>query len=260
MMYGTQMPDNRGPYAEWNIVFARNRLGIAYTPHSLYGQEININNWYEVLARPDVKFGLSDPRFDSLGYRVLMALQLAQLYYKDNTIFQTLIGDNFAHAFNVEQIDKTYRISVPEITRPANKRILMRAYSIQTLALLQSNEIDYAFEYESVARQYGLEFLQLPPEIDLSSDTLDEYYHQVSVKLDFQRFASITPEFVGEAILYGITIPRNSPHPYEAVKFIAFILGSEGRQILTDYFQPCIVPAVADNKANIPTELIPLVK
>jgi len=37
-------------------------------------------------------------------------------------------------------------------------------------ALLESGDIDYAFEYLSVARQHRLEFLSLPSEIDLGSD------------------------------------------------------------------------------------------
>jgi len=33
----------------------------------------------------------------------------------------------------------------------------------------------------------------------------------VEVDLNFQRFATVKPQFVGERIAYGITIPSNAP-------------------------------------------------
>lgn len=61
--------------------------GLAYTPQSAYADKINTENWHTILARPDVLFGLSDPRFDACGYRGLMATQLAERYCGDDLIF-----------------------------------------------------------------------------------------------------------------------------------------------------------------------------
>ena len=47
----------------------------------------------------------------------------------------------------------------------------------------------------------------------------------VTVKLDFQRFASVEPVFQGEPIRYGATIPVNAREPEAAALLLAFLLG-----------------------------------
>jgi len=260
LMYQAQMPDKSGPYADWCIKFATNKLGIAYTANSQYSAEINAQNWYEILSRPDVRIGLADPRIDSLGYRALIAIQLAQDYYQDNTLFKKLIIDNFSTGFEVTTIQGITTIKVPQLVKPTEKRISLRSYSIQLLALLESGDIDYGFEYESVAKQRGLKFLELPPEIALSSREFADRYKQVRVELGFQRFATIEPRFEGAQIIYGITIPRNAKHPQEAEKFLEFLLGPDGQRILAENYQPSLVPAEADGIDNVPAGLRQFIK
>ena len=254
LMYPAQIPDGRGTYANWTISFASNRLGIAYTPDSLYADEINSDNWYQILSRDDVFFGFSDPRFDACGYRTLMLIQLAEDYYSSQGLFHNLVTSNFQAKIRISEADGVTTIKVPELFESTNKRIKLRGFSVQLLALLESHDIDYAFQYESVARQHGLEFLPLPGQIDLSSVDYASEYSKVRVELDYQRYASVNPEFQGQPIIYGITIPANAPHPEEAIEFIKFLLSSDGQQILADVSQPVMTPAV-DEAANLPAEL-----
>jgi len=79
LMYATKMPDGK-PYADWYIKPATNTMVLAYTPQSKYASEINADNWYQIVSRPDVKFGLADPRMDAVGYRTLMLDSLAESY------------------------------------------------------------------------------------------------------------------------------------------------------------------------------------
>ena len=128
---------------------------------------------------------------------------------------------------------------MPEIVETrSNASIVVRGASIQLIALLESGDMDYAFEYESVIRQHGLEMLHLPEAVNLGAENID--YGKVQVNLDFQRFATVKPEFRGERIGYGITIPSNAPHPKEAALFIAFLLGPEGRALM-EADQPPII-------------------
>ncbi|MDY6911178.1 MAG: tungstate ABC transporter substrate-binding protein WtpA [Chloroflexota bacterium] len=256
MMYDTTMPDTTESYANWHVKFATNRLGIAYTSLSKHAQQITDENWHEILSRPDVAVGISDPRFDSCGYRAFIMCQLANLHYGDH-IFEKVLGE-FSPAIIVEEKDNIHTVVVPEVLRP--QKMFLRGSSVVLLATLQSGDIDYAFMYQSVAEQFELEFLELPPEIDLSSEDHSDYYGRVSCRLSFQRFATVDPEFIGQEIVYGLTVPRNAPHPGLAAEFIAFILSTEGQEILTQAHQPVINHPTTDQLENVPTLLKPVLQ
>ena len=103
LMYQSSVPETGEPYADWRIEFATNRLSLAFTPQSLYADTISVDNWYQVIARSDVKVGLSDPRFDPSGYRALMVLQLAEDYYGQPTIFEDITLAQFVSPLSVDE-------------------------------------------------------------------------------------------------------------------------------------------------------------
>jgi molybdate/tungstate transport system substrate-binding protein len=256
LMYTATDPATGQPYSGWYIRFAGNRLSLAYSTYSRYASEINAENWYEVLARPGMRVGLADPRFDASGYRALMALKLAEHAYEEPGILEQMVRDQFVQPVTVFAEEGYTEISVPEILEPrSGGRIVLRGASIQLIALLQSGDLDYAFEYESVVRQHGLGWVALPDAVNLGSEAFAEDYSQVQVKLDFQRFSSVKPVFNGEQIGYGITIPGNAPHPELAVDFIAFLLGPQGRQVMSDAFQPVLDLPVCDQSERMPARL-----
>jgi len=111
-------------YVEWYITFACNQMVIAYTDNSLFGDEINKDNWYEVLQREGIKYGRSNPDQDPCGYRALMVWQLAEAHYGIPGLY-----------------DKLYEAEGD----------LMRPKSVELIALLESGDLDYAFEYSSIA-------------------------------------------------------------------------------------------------------------
>jgi molybdate/tungstate transport system substrate-binding protein len=254
LMYATTNPETGLPYANWHIRFASNALAVAYHTDSLYADEINAGNWYEVLSRPDIKVGIPDPRFDAAGYRTLMAFALARDYYQQPTIFVDMFGGDFTHPFGIFSDNGLTSVTVPEIveTTPGSP-IIIRGSSIALLALLESGDLDYAFAYESVIQQHGLEVVQLPDAVNLGAEAVD--YSRVIVIMDFKRFVSEEPIFRGERIEYGITIPSSAPHPDEAALFIAFLLGEDGRAILEADHHPLFDPATCDHYDNVPAEL-----
>lgn len=256
LMYASKDPESGLPYANWYIRFATNRLGIAYSARSLYANEITADNWSDILQRPDVKVGIADPRFDASGYRALMVYQLATMLYGKPTLFFDMFDGAFKRPVTVENDGGQAVIHVPELLESKDgSHIVLRGASIQLIALLESGDMDYAFEYESVIRQHGLELLELPDELNLGDPDMEETYGRVTVQLDFQRFASVQPLFRGEQIGYGITIPSNAPHPREAERYLAFLLGPEGRKIMAADYQPLLDPLTADGYANLPPAL-----
>ncbi len=256
LMYPAALPDGSGAYADWHIRFATNRLGIAYTDDSAHASEITDSNWYELLQRNDVNLGLSDPRLDAVGYRALMLIQLAENYYHENNLFEDLITKNFTPSVpSFEDANGVYQIRVPELLQANKDCIYLRGFSVQLLSLLEARQIDYAFEYESVARQHDLNWLPLPPEVDLSRESMADIYAGVQVTLDYHRYATVNPVFEGLPIVYGITIPKSAPHPEAAAAFLDYLLGPEGQRILRENYQPPLEPLETDNPDGVPEAL-----
>jgi len=220
-------------FAEWNVRFARNTMVIAYNEQSQYADEINADNWYEILTREGVIYGHSDPDADPCGYRTLLVWQLAEAHY----------GVDGLNA-------KLEEHCPPENVRPK---------SVELIALLESGDMDYAWEYRSVAVQHGLKFVELPDEINLSMVEQADFYSQASVEIA-GKAPGETMTMLGKPIVYGVTIPKNALSPELAVEFVKFLLGPNGQAIMEGQGQPPIVPPVAADKSALPAELQSLVE
>ncbi len=220
-------------FASWNVRFARNTMVIVYTDHSKYADEITPDNWYDVLTRDGVVYGHSDPNADPCGYRTLLVWQLAEKYYQVPGLSRQL-SDHCP----------------PENVRPK---------AVELLALLESGDMDYAFEYQSVAVQHGLKFIPLPDEINLSQVAQADFYKQAQVEINGSEPGTTVTKH-GAPIVYGVTIPKNAPHPALAESFVAFLLGPDGQAIMQAAGQPPLVPPVANDKNALPASLQPLVK
>jgi molybdate/tungstate transport system substrate-binding protein len=256
LMYTAKDPETSVPYADWYMRFASNHIALAYQPGSKYTNEINGENWFDILTRPDVRVGFADPRFDAIGYRTLMVYALARDYYHDPNIFTDMFKNQFTFPLGIFNADTLTTITVPEIMETrVNSHIILRGASIELIALLESGDLDYSFEYESVIQQHQLNLLMLPDELNLGSEAYQQGYSIVQVDEDFQRFASVSPVFRGEQIGYGITIPSNAPHPGQAALFIKFLLSPEGRSTMLNDSQPVFEQILCDNYTNIPAEL-----
>jgi tungstate ABC transporter binding protein WtpA len=247
------------PTADWYAVFATNRMVLAYSPHSRYAPLFAAGDWIRALTTPGVQFGLADPRFDATGYRALMVLQLAQRRYRDDHLFADVTVGRFSPPITESSSGGRDVIDVPQLLGPVSGTgLVLRGASIELVALLEAGDLDCAFEYESVARQHHLPFVALPAQIDLGSRRYAADYARVAVAIAFQRFASVTPVFVGAPIAYAVTIPRSARNPAQAARFIAFLLGPRGRAILAANYQPAVTPALVDHYDKLPAALRPL--
>jgi molybdate/tungstate transport system substrate-binding protein len=195
-------------HATWYVTFATNAMVLAYTDRSVGAAEISGENWWQVLLRPAVRWGQSDPNLDPNGYRALMVFQLAEAHYR-----QPGLAARLSAALR------------PRYVRPSEA---------QLTGLLQAGELDYAWSYRSLAQTAGLKWVTLPPEVDLSDPKLASWYGQARVRLPGPRpGVTDSVEFRGEPIVYALTIPVGAPHPELAREFARFVLSAEGRAILT---------------------------
>ncbi|RPJ52608.1 MAG: tungstate ABC transporter substrate-binding protein WtpA, partial [Methanobacteriota archaeon] len=206
--------------------FAGNEMVIAYTNESKGASEITGENWPEILRRPEVRIGISNPMLDAAGYRGLMVLMLADREPGNTGLFDAVIGQAFDPPLTIRSGNSTDRLVLPEILRPKSQKVAVRDGSIYLLSLLDTGGIDYAFEYRSVAEAHDLRWIALPSEIDLSDETYAVQYSSVQVQLGFQRFASIGSERTGRSIVYAVTVPANAPHAELAREFADFVVGS----------------------------------
>jgi molybdate/tungstate transport system substrate-binding protein len=204
--------------------FARNAMVIAYTNKSRYADQITSDTWYRILTMPDVRVGFSNPMLDAAGYRTIMVSVLAADYYHNQTIFPVIIGSHFSPPLAVKNTAGLKTVELPEIMRPTDTKLVIRDGSIYVISLVESGGIDYAFEYRSVAQGHGLQWVDLPEEIDLSSPDHAASYQNVSVTLGFQRFSAIGKDRTGQPIVYAITVPNSAPNPELAREFSDMVI------------------------------------
>lgn len=223
-------------YADWNIRFATNQLVLCYTDKSKYADEVTTDNWYEILQRDGVVWGHSDPDLDPCGYRSLMVLQLAEDYYDVPGLYEDVIAN-----------------------RPKEN---IRPKSVELVSLLQTGNMDYAWEYRSVAVQHDLKFVTLPDEINLGNYNYDDRYAEAVVEVSGKK-PGTKMEIRGKSCTYGVTLIKEAPNREAAVAFLAYLLDPEGGlQVLKEMGQPPFIPCrvpTEDMKADLPDELKGLV-
>jgi molybdate/tungstate transport system substrate-binding protein len=224
-------------YADWNIRFATNRLVLCYTDKSRYANEVNAQNWYEMLGRKGVVWGHSDPNLDPCGYRALMVLQLAEKYYKVPGLCERLIAN-----------------------RPKEN---IRPKSVELVSLLQTGNMDYAWEYRSVAVQHELKFVELPDQINLGNYKYDNFYKQAMVEVTGEKPGTLIT-MKGKSCTYGVALVNNAPNAKAAIAFLQYMLDPQGGlKVLQEMgqppFIPCRVPTEA-MKSSLPEPLQDLVE
>ena len=223
--------------AQWNIRFASNQLVLCYTDHSRYAGEVNDKNWNEILLRKDVVWGHSDPNLDPCGYRSLMVLQLAEKFYNSPGLYDRLIA-----------------------SRPKKN---IRPKSVELVALLKTGNMDYAWEYLSVAVQHGLKYVKLDDHINLGNYKYDDFYRQAAVKVTGKKPGTWMTR-TGKSCTYGITLVKDAPNPSGAVRFLEFMLAADGGlKVLNDMGQPPFVPARVSSiqvQSSLPANLPKLVE
>ncbi|MGA2447081.1 MAG: extracellular solute-binding protein [Polyangiaceae bacterium] len=214
-------------HASFGLTFATNEIVIAHKDHSRFTDEITTDNWREVLRRPGVSLGRADPDTAPIGYHTLMVWQLAETPGQGGLVSALMGQCAPGHVVHDEA---------------------------EILALLESRSIDYAFLYRSTAEDHHLKITPLPPEVNLGNPEMASRYAKSGVDIRMAQ-GSDHSRVQGAAITYGLTIPTSAPHPGEARRFVAFLLGDEGRHILEQRAIRPVVPARCRPCDGVPGEL-----
>ena len=189
-------------YLDWYVRFGTNRMVVAYRDQARGGDSISPENWWRVLSRRDMRVGRADPKVAPVGRHALTLLQRAEAFYQQNDLADSVLARS------------------PDT--------LLRPTATELAALLETGEVDYILEYESVARQYGFKFVPLPTEL-------------------------------APPILYGVSVPRQAPSIASANQFVAFLLSDAGRSVLR-HWNVDVLPTPIAIGTNVPPEVIELVR
>jgi molybdate/tungstate transport system substrate-binding protein len=157
----------------WWADFARNRMVVAFTDRSKFHAVIDSTNWYDVVTRPGVEVGRSDPKVAPVGYRALQLFHLAEQQYRKPGLEQRLLK------------------GAPDRN--------VRGNAADLAALLAAGELDYIYDYESVARANGFRFVLLPLAV------------------------------TGAPVTYGLSIPLRAPHPHAAAALLDDLMSDQAR-------------------------------
>lgn len=166
-------------HPDWYAVFATNALVVAYNTETEGGRQIGAagrDAWYRPLLEGDVTLGRTDPNLDPLGYRTLFMLELATSYYDTDVDLRRAIPRR----------DQIY----PET---------------QLVSQFETGAIDAAITYRNMAEERSYEYIELPPNIDLSDPAFTSTYSEATYDLPDGTTVS------GDLIRYGSTVREETP-------------------------------------------------
>lgn len=230
------------------IQFARNEVVLAYKEGSKYSDEINQNNWYKILSRPDVSFAFGNANADPGGYRAVMAMQLAEMHYDNSNIFDVLVANNTAISAPEKENGK-YTIEMKKLDQlnPSDK-VEVGAMEVAVIPKLEEGSVDYMFNYRSIAKQHGFDFVELPGQVHLGRIKYADTYNKVRVKLTDGTVKK------GKPIVYGITLLKDAKNKEAAIDFLEFLFSEKGKEVFENMGQPPISPPRTNNKEALPEE------
>ena len=211
--------------ADWYAGFATNAITFVYTDKSKFAGEITPKNWYQILARPGVQIGRSNPDTDPSGYQTVQMLDLAGKYYKQPGLADKVLAN------------------APKTN--------MRNTETELVGALESGQIDYLAIYRSDARQHKFKYLDLPPQINLSDAKYSSFYAQGSVH-------TANGVLSAKPIVYAVTIPHSAAHKEWAVKYLHYLLGKDGQRVMAASGFGTVAKALASDTDKVPAQLKPL--
>ena len=247
-------------YANFNIVFARGKMVLAYSASSVaekklppIGADESVAfhppdsipkasaKWYEILTMPGVAIGGGNPFLDPGAYRSYMIFQLAENYYKVPNL-----SNNLMEHIVIPGADR----SVPPAPALGKKFDFQLIYE-HSAQMMASTNPDFRY-------------VDLPDEINLSDPTKDSYYAKNAVVvlpgLGTSRSAQ-TVAVRGTRVAWGITLLNDAPNRENAIKFLQLLLSPTGTAMLKENGPAPIEPALVSSKdyRRLPESLRPLV-
>ena len=157
-------------FTKWYVQYAGTSMVVAYNPKSKYASQFKafadgskpLRGLFTLLETPGLKLGRTDPNIDPQGRDFIYMLELAQSYYHlpSDTVAKILGTTDFGSATS------------PQI------------YAESSLdSTLQSGQLDASSAFVTQAIELHLDYIPLPPAINLGNVALATQYAKATVTI-----------------------------------------------------------------------------
>jgi molybdate/tungstate transport system substrate-binding protein len=224
-------------YTRWYVQYAGTSMVIAYNPKSKYAADFKayadgskpLNGLFTLMETPGFKLGRTDPNIDPQGRDFIYMLELAQSYYHlpSDTVAKILGTSDFGSASSTQIYAESALDSV-----------------------LQSGQLDASSAFITQAIELHLDYIPLPPQINLGDQSMAAQYMTASVTVT-SNGAKTTKH--GSPQVIDITI-IGKPTP-AGIAFVKYTLSSAGRALYKQGGFTLLTPTVTGESSAIPAAI-----
>ncbi|HOI66469.1 MAG TPA: extracellular solute-binding protein [Thiomonas arsenitoxydans] len=195
------------------VPVASTQMVIAYSDKSKFAADFKAAAagkmpWYEVLEKPGLHFGRTDPKTDPQGRNIVFTMLLAQEFYKQPGLADKILGK----VENEQQI----------FTEPS------------LLSRLESGQLDATSGYLSAVISHKLPYIKLPAEINLSDPGMIEKWYS-KVHFDIKLPNGKTDTLSTQPLVFYAAVLKNAPNPKAGAAFVKLMTSAEGQALFKQY-------------------------
>jgi molybdate/tungstate transport system substrate-binding protein len=224
-------------FTKWYIQYAGNSMVIAYNPNSKYASQFKayadgskpLSGLFTLLETPGLKLGRTDPNIDPQGRDFIYMLELAQSYYH-------LPSDTVAKI-----------LGTPDFGTATSSQIYAESSLDSTL---QSGQLDASSAFLTQAIELHLDYIPLPPAINLGDVALATQYAKATVTVTSNGAKSTksgSPQWIDITII-------GKPTP-AAIAFVKYTLSPAGLAIYKTGGFRLATPVVTGDTSAIPAAI-----
>lgn len=195
------------------VPVASTQMVIAYSDKSKYAADFKAaaagkTAWYEVLQKPGLRFGRTDPKTDPQGRNIVFTMLLAQAYYKQPGLANKILG----------KVENTQQI----FTEPS------------LLSRLESGQLDATSGYLSAVISHKLPYIKLPEQINLSDPGMIQDWYS-KAHFDIPLPGGKTDTLSTQPLVFYAAVLKNAPNPKAGAAFVKLMTGAEGQAMFKQY-------------------------
>ena len=195
------------------VPVASTQMVIAYSDKSKFAADFKAAAagkmpWYEVLEKPGLHFGRTDPKTDPQGRNIVFTMLLAQEFYKQPGLADKILGK----VENEQQI----------FTEPS------------LLSRLESGQLDATSGYLSAVISHKLPYIKLPGEINLSDPAMIEKWYS-KVHFDIKLPNAKTDTLSTQPLVFYAAVLKNAPNPKAGAAFVKLMTSAGGQAMFKQY-------------------------